>query len=67
MPLGPTTGSLVETAAFLRVELGPDLFREVRGTSGTQAQRIPRGAANNGFASGACAALGASGDGLYSI
>ena len=29
-PLGPTTGSLVETAAFLQVELGPDLLRDVR-------------------------------------
>ena len=30
-PLGPTTGSLVVARAFLRVELGPGLLREVRG------------------------------------
>ena len=28
---GPTTGFLVRTSAFLRVERGPDLLREVRG------------------------------------
>ena len=32
--LGLTTGSLVVTAGFLRVELGPHLLRAVRGTSG---------------------------------
>ena len=31
-PLGPITSALVETSAFLRVESGPDLLREVRGS-----------------------------------
>ena len=30
------TGSLVETSAFLRIESGPDLLREVQGTSGSR-------------------------------
>ena len=37
--LKPMTRSLVVTAGFLRVELGPDLLREVRGTSGSRCWR----------------------------
>ena len=36
-PFGGTrsiSGALVVTAGFLRAELGPDLLREVRGSSG---------------------------------
>ena len=37
---GSTTGSLVVTAGFLRVELGADLLRDVRESSGSRFQRL---------------------------
>ena len=38
--LHPIPQALVATAGFLRVELGPDLLREVRGPSGGRFRRL---------------------------